>query len=192
MNVAKAQRKFSRGRYHFNFDVAAAIAAGQTDMRGQHIQIEIFLLQPAAAKPAIIVTEGFGDFRRCFTKNELQMGRGVRRASGGLTAQAEVTDAMRSEIDNDFFPRTEFPVCQSGRRTAGIGAPAVDDSATLLSLVSSGFGATILPLTMIPVHMRSHVKTVIIEDNPFVMTPAVIWRKDSYLPKPVRQFLELF
>ncbi len=66
------------------------------------------------------------------------------------------------------------------------------DSATLLSLVSSGFGATILPLTMIPVHMRSHVKTVIIEDNPFVMTPAVIWRKDSYLPKPVRQFLELF
>ncbi|WP_416655622.1 LysR family transcriptional regulator [Bacillus amyloliquefaciens] len=66
------------------------------------------------------------------------------------------------------------------------------DSATLLSLVSSGFGATILPLTMIPVHMRSHVKTVAIEDNPFVMTPAVIWRKDSYLPKPVKQFLQLF
>lgn len=66
------------------------------------------------------------------------------------------------------------------------------DSATLLSLVSQGFGATILPLTMIPVHMRPHIKTVTIEDNPFIMTPAVIWRTDSYLPKPVIQFLEFF
>ncbi|GED03500.1 LysR family transcriptional regulator [Bacillus atrophaeus] len=66
------------------------------------------------------------------------------------------------------------------------------DSATLLSLVSSGFGATILPLTMIPLHMRNHIHTVHIEDNPFIMTPAVMWRKDSYLPKPVQQFLNLF
>lgn len=66
------------------------------------------------------------------------------------------------------------------------------DSATLLSLVSSGLGATILPLTMIPLHMRNHIHTVHIEDNPFIMTPAVMWRKDSYLPKPVQQFLNLF
>ena len=65
------------------------------------------------------------------------------------------------------------------------------DSATLLSLVSSGFGATILPLTMIPVHMRSHVKTVIIEDNPFVMTPSHL--EERQLPAEACQtVLELF
>ncbi|MCI3986307.1 transcriptional regulator BsdA [Bacillus vallismortis] len=66
------------------------------------------------------------------------------------------------------------------------------DSATLLSLVSSGFGASILPVTMIPVHMRNHVHTIRIENNPFIMKPAVMWRTDSYLPKPVQQFLDLF
>ncbi len=45
---------------------------------------------------------------------------------------------------------------------------------------------------MIPVHMRNHVRTVHIENNPFIMTPAVMWRTDSYLPKPAQQFLDLF
>lgn len=66
------------------------------------------------------------------------------------------------------------------------------DSTTLLSLVTSGFGATILPLSMLPEHFARHVQTLEIKDNPFILTPSVVWRANSFLPKPVRQFLSLF
>ncbi|WP_077735726.1 LysR family transcriptional regulator [Bacillus sonorensis] len=66
------------------------------------------------------------------------------------------------------------------------------DSTTLLSLVTSGFGATILPLSMLPEHFAKHVQTLEIKDNPFILTPSVVWRADSFLPKPVKEFLALF
>ncbi|MCU4666396.1 LysR family transcriptional regulator [Bacillus paralicheniformis] len=66
------------------------------------------------------------------------------------------------------------------------------DSTTLLSLVTSGFGATILPLSMLPAHFARHVQTLEIQDNPFILQPSVVWRAGSFLPKPVREFLALF
>ncbi|KKB73637.1 MULTISPECIES: LysR family transcriptional regulator [Bacillus] len=66
------------------------------------------------------------------------------------------------------------------------------DSTTLLSLVTSGFGATILPLSMLPEHFARHVQTLEIKDNPFILTPSVVWRANSFLPKPVKEFLALF
>jgi DNA-binding transcriptional LysR family regulator len=66
------------------------------------------------------------------------------------------------------------------------------DSTTLLSLVTSGFGATILPLSMLPEHFAHHVQTLEIKDNPFILTPSVVWRANSFLSKPVKEFLALF
>ena len=62
------------------------------------------------------------------------------------------------------------------------------DSTTLLSLVTSGFGATILPLSMLPAHFARHVQTLEIQNNPFILQPSVVWRAGSFLPKPVREF----
>ena len=66
------------------------------------------------------------------------------------------------------------------------------DSTTLLSLVTSGFGATILPLSMLPEHFARYVQTLEIKDNPFILTPSVVWRANSFLQKPVKEFLALF
>ncbi|MBH8596770.1 MULTISPECIES: LysR family transcriptional regulator [unclassified Thermoactinomyces] len=66
------------------------------------------------------------------------------------------------------------------------------DSAMLLSLVSAGFGATILPLSMLSLNPFGNFKILRFKNDPLVMEPAVIWRANSYLSRSAKEFLHLF
>jgi LysR family transcriptional regulator, salicylic acid-responsive activator of bsdBCD len=66
------------------------------------------------------------------------------------------------------------------------------DSAMLLSLVSAGFGATILPLSMLSLNPFGNFRILHFKNNPLVLEPAVIWRANSYLSKSAKEFLNLF
>ncbi|KAA8757156.1 LysR family transcriptional regulator [Priestia megaterium] len=66
------------------------------------------------------------------------------------------------------------------------------DSAMLLNLVEMGFGATILPLSMINQKLMKEFKIISIQDNPWISEPALVWRANSYLSASTREFLRLF
>jgi LysR family transcriptional regulator, salicylic acid-responsive activator of bsdBCD len=66
------------------------------------------------------------------------------------------------------------------------------DLIMLLGLVSSGFGATILPFSLLSLYSLGGFRIVQIEGESLVSEPAVIWRKNSYLSKAAREFLDLF
>ncbi|WP_145133172.1 LysR family transcriptional regulator [Paenibacillus sp. Y412MC10] len=62
----------------------------------------------------------------------------------------------------------------------------------LLGLVSSGFGATILPLSLLSLHSLGGLRVIQLKDQTLISEPKVIWRKHSYLSKAAKEFLELF
>jgi len=66
------------------------------------------------------------------------------------------------------------------------------DSAMLLNLVEMGFGATILPLSMINQKLMKEFKIISIQDNPWISEPALVWRANSYLSASTREFLRIF
>jgi len=66
------------------------------------------------------------------------------------------------------------------------------DSAMLLNLVEMGFGATILPLSMVNQKLTKEFKILSIQDNPWISEPALVWRANSYLSASTREFLQFF
>lgn len=66
------------------------------------------------------------------------------------------------------------------------------DSAMLLSLVEMGFGATILPLSMMNQRLTQELKMIEIVDNPWISDPLIVWRSNSYLSASTKEFLKLF
>ncbi|MGG0286574.1 LysR family transcriptional regulator [Peribacillus butanolivorans] len=66
------------------------------------------------------------------------------------------------------------------------------DLIMLLSLVSSGFGATILPLSLLSLHSLGGLRVIQLKDQTLISEPKVIWRKNSYLSKAAKEFLKLF
>lgn len=67
------------------------------------------------------------------------------------------------------------------------------DTAILLSLVSAGLGATILPQSMLSLDfLGDGFKMLHIKGHPLTLKPVVIWRANGYLSKPAREFLNLF
>ncbi|MCM2534986.1 LysR family transcriptional regulator [Neobacillus pocheonensis] len=66
------------------------------------------------------------------------------------------------------------------------------DSAMLLNLVSMGFGATILPLSLANAQLKGDFNILPIEKNPWETQPALIWRSNSYLSVTAKEFLRFF
>ncbi|WML50392.1 LysR family transcriptional regulator [Neobacillus sp. PS3-34] len=66
------------------------------------------------------------------------------------------------------------------------------DLIMLLGLVSSGFGATILPLSLLSLHSLGGLRVIQLKDQTLISEPKVIWRKNSYLSKTAKEFLKLF
>ncbi|WP_085524557.1 LysR family transcriptional regulator [Tuberibacillus sp. Marseille-P3662] len=66
------------------------------------------------------------------------------------------------------------------------------DSVLLFSLVAAGFGATILPSSMLSLSDISQFRTINIKSNPLLLEPAILWRSNSYLSKPAQEFIALF
>ncbi|MFQ3546498.1 LysR family transcriptional regulator [Halobacillus rhizosphaerae] len=66
------------------------------------------------------------------------------------------------------------------------------DLIMLLGLVSSGFGGTILPLSLLSLHSLGGLRVVQLKDHTLISEPKVIWRKNSYLSKAAKEFLKLF
>ncbi|WP_413303710.1 LysR family transcriptional regulator [Bacillus sp. 1P10SD] len=66
------------------------------------------------------------------------------------------------------------------------------DLIMLLGLVSSGFGATILPLSLLSLHSMGGLRVIQLKDQTLISEPKVIWRKNSYLSKAAKEFLKLF
>ncbi|SFC17840.1 transcriptional regulator [Bacillus sp. OV322] len=66
------------------------------------------------------------------------------------------------------------------------------DLIMLLGLVSSGFGATILPLSLLSLQSLGGLRVIQLKDQTLISEPKVIWRKNSYLSKAAKEFLKLF
>ncbi|MFE1244221.1 LysR family transcriptional regulator [Fictibacillus sp. NPDC058756] len=66
------------------------------------------------------------------------------------------------------------------------------DLIMLLGLVSSGFGATILPISLLSLHSMGGLRVIQLKDQTLISEPKVIWRKNSYLSKAAKEFLKLF
>ncbi|MGX9134934.1 LysR family transcriptional regulator [Rummeliibacillus sp. JY-2-4R] len=66
------------------------------------------------------------------------------------------------------------------------------DLIMLLGLVSSGFGATILPLSLLSLQSLGGLRVIQLKDQSLISEPKVIWRKNSYLSKAAKEFLKLF
>lgn len=66
------------------------------------------------------------------------------------------------------------------------------DSSMLLSLVKSGFGATILPLSMVQTQLTGDFDIIKIENNPWATEPSLIWRTNGYLSAAARRFIDYF
>lgn len=66
------------------------------------------------------------------------------------------------------------------------------DLIMLLGLVSSGFGATILPHSLLSLHSLGGLRVIQLMEQTLISEPKVIWRKNSYLSKAAKEFLKLF
>lgn len=67
-----------------------------------------------------------------------------------------------------------------------------NDTVMLLNLVSAGFGMTILPQAVLSLYPSDNFQILQIRDNPFWMQPRVVWRKNGYLSKAGKAYLQMF
>ncbi|NEW06659.1 LysR family transcriptional regulator [Paenibacillus sp. SYP-B3998] len=65
------------------------------------------------------------------------------------------------------------------------------DISILMELVSSGFGSTIVPETVLKKHRGYRVQAYEIEDSEVTASSALIWLKQHYLSKAAQRFVEL-
>lgn len=98
-----------------------------------------------------------------------------------LLLQSEQGIGVYYQIINEFQRRNLEPniLCEC------------HDSAMLLNLVSTGFGVSILPASMVSSKIIGNFKTFPIKENPWVLEPALIWKSNRYLPAYARKFLQL-
>jgi LysR family transcriptional regulator, salicylic acid-responsive activator of bsdBCD len=66
------------------------------------------------------------------------------------------------------------------------------DISTILSLVATGMGITIMPKSEIHQAYEDKFKVLSIEEQLFYTEPAVIWLKNQYHSKAVQQLIQLF
>jgi DNA-binding transcriptional LysR family regulator len=66
------------------------------------------------------------------------------------------------------------------------------DVSMILSLVSAGVGATIIPKYSLFAFPTSNIKVLEIEDSSILAESAVIWLKDRYLSKNAQYFIQMF
>lgn len=66
------------------------------------------------------------------------------------------------------------------------------DSAMLLSMVTSGFGAALLPKSVLDLSPPGNYKVLQITDCPIASEPSVLYRSSGYLSKAAKEYLELF
>ena len=66
------------------------------------------------------------------------------------------------------------------------------DVNVLLSMVSAGIGASIVPKSAVSPHGIKGVRVLDIIDSSFQSNIALIWRNDRYLSKTAKHFIELF
>lgn len=66
------------------------------------------------------------------------------------------------------------------------------DVTMILSLVSAGVGATIVPKSIVKSDNSDNMKVIELEDASIKSQSAVIWLKDRYLSKCARRFIESF
>jgi len=65
------------------------------------------------------------------------------------------------------------------------------DILVLLELVSSGFGTTIIPESVLKIHKGYDVRIYEIDDDNFIAQSGLIWLKDHYLSKTSENFIKL-
>jgi LysR family transcriptional regulator, salicylic acid-responsive activator of bsdBCD len=65
------------------------------------------------------------------------------------------------------------------------------DLVMLHGLISAGFGATILPLSVLSLNSLDNLRIVEFI-NPLISEPTLIWKKNSYLSKIAKEFITLF
>ncbi|MFD0696952.1 LysR family transcriptional regulator [Paenibacillus sp. GCM10027628] len=65
------------------------------------------------------------------------------------------------------------------------------DISILMELVSSGFGSTIVPETVLKKHRGYRVQAFPLEDSEAAASSALIWLKQHYLSKAAQRFVEL-
>lgn len=66
------------------------------------------------------------------------------------------------------------------------------DSAMLLSMVTGGFGAALLPKSVLDLSPPGNYKVLQITDSPLCSEPFVFYRSSGYLSKAAKEYLELF
>lgn len=66
------------------------------------------------------------------------------------------------------------------------------DPNILISLVSAGLGATLLPVSSVSMFPLDNIRMIGLENCMIQSESAVIWLKDRYLSKPAEKFIELF
>ncbi|MCC0563579.1 LysR family transcriptional regulator [Brevibacillus borstelensis] len=79
----------------------------------------------------------------------------------------------------------------SRRRLEPVILGECSDIAVLLQLVSSGFGATIVPEVVLRMHPGHDLQVFEIADATLAASSGVIWLKDYYLSKAAQNFLDL-
>lgn len=65
------------------------------------------------------------------------------------------------------------------------------DILTLFELVSSGFGGTIIPRSILKIHKDYDMHVYEIDDDEFIASSGLIWLKERYLSKTSRNFIKL-
>jgi len=65
-----------------------------------------------------------------------------------------------------------------------------NDSVMLLSLISAGFGMSMLPMSMLKLYPAHQFQILRIKGDPLFSQPQAIWRKNGYLSKAAKQFLD--
>lgn len=66
------------------------------------------------------------------------------------------------------------------------------DIVILLELVSSGFGATIVPESVLKLHSGYDLQIFEIADTKLIGSTSLIWLKDHYLSKTAQNFIDMF
>ncbi|MCM3783746.1 LysR family transcriptional regulator [Neobacillus mesonae] len=99
-----------------------------------------------------------------------------------LTLKTEKTIRMHEQVVNECIKHGFTPdiICECS------------SVAILMSLISSGIGASVFPKSIMSSFPAAGVKMLEIEDADFQSDVGIVWLKDRYLSKSARSFIEQF
>ena len=93
------------GRIHRrDLQISESVPSGKLHHGRKHVDVNVFLLDPALGDPAAVVLGVFRQFFICFGKFQLQIGRRIRMTSGVGEFKRNVSDQMRAEIETKILP----------------------------------------------------------------------------------------